>query len=162
MDEFFAAIEQVRMSAWMREGPYAYFIALIFHAFGMAVFVGGGIVVSLRGLGVGRVAALAKFRGLLPVMWWGAAMAIVSGLLLLVAYPAKTLTNPLFAVKLASLATAAMLVVRLVRGAPAEGAPQQQAATRHRRLAALALVLWLAGVGAGKLLLHTYTVLQVS
>lgn len=162
MEEFFAAIEQARVSVWMREGPYAYFIALIFHAIGMAVFVGGGVVVSLRLLGVGRTATLAKFRGLLPVMWWGAAIAIVSGLLLLVAYPAKALTNPLFAIKLASLAAAAVLVARLVRSASGDGAQRQQASTRHRLLAALALVLWFTGVAAGKLLLHTYTVLQVS
>ena len=153
MHAFFLAIEQSGLSLWMREDPYAYFIALIFHAFGMALLAGGGIAICLRLLGVARGAALEKFRRFLPVLWIGAALAIVSGVLLLLAYPAKALTNPLFAVKLLCLLVAALLLRALLR----EGAP----ARRVRPLAALALLLWIAGVASGKLLLHTYTVLTV-
>ena len=154
MDAFFAAIEQTSLSVWMREDPYAYFIALILHAFGMALLVGGGIVVSLRALGVGQDAALQTFRGFLPVMWLGAALAIASGFLLLWSYPAKALTNPVFAIKLACLVIAALLTRASVRNE----APLR----RSRMSAALALALWLAGVAAGKLLLHTYRVLTVT
>jgi len=150
----FAAIEHWPLSIWMREDPYAYFVALIFHAWGMALLVGGGIVVSLRVLGVGRGAALAKFRGFFPVMWLGAALAIVSGILLLVGYPAKALTNPVFALKFACLIAAWALVRALLR--------QDVPLRRGRLLAALSLVLWLAGMASGKMLLHTYTVLTVS
>lgn len=154
MHGLFAAIEQTALSLWMREDPYAYFIALIFHAFGMALLVGGGIVVSLRALGVGKGAALQHFRGFLPVIWLGAALAFASGGLLLWSYPAKALTNPVFAIKLACLVTAALLMRTLVR----DGVTPR----RSRMTAALALALWLAGVAAGKLLLHTYGVLTVT
>jgi hypothetical protein len=154
MDSFFAAIEQTGLSVWMREDPYAYFLALIFHAFGMALLVGGGIAISLRFFGVGRAAAMAKFRGFSPVLWWGAALAVVSGVLLLLAYPAKALTNPVFAIKFVCLIGAALLVRVLLR---ADTPPRNT-----RLLAALALMLWLAGVASGKLLLHTYAVLTVS
>lgn len=148
MERIFATIEQTLLSAWMREDFYAYFIALIFHAFGMALLVGGGILISLRVLAGDGTAALEKFRGFLPVMWLGAALAIASGVLLLFAYPAKALTNPVFAIKLTCLLAATMLLSRVLRG--------------NRLLAATALGLWLVGVAAGKLLLHTYTVLMVS
>lgn len=148
MERIFAAIEQTLLSVWMREDFYAYFIALIFHAFGMALLVGGGILISLRVLVGASSPALEKFRGFLPVMWLGASLAIVSGALLLLAYPAKALTNPVFAIKLACLVAATMLLSRVLRG--------------NRAIAATALALWLAGVAAGKLLLHTYTVLLVS
>jgi hypothetical protein len=148
MQDIFVAIEQSALSVWMREDEYAYFIALIFHAFGMALLVGGGIVICLRALGIGSGAAMEKFRGFLPVLWIGAVTAIASGLLLLAAYPAKALTNPLFFVKLVCLVGAAWLMRHALNGS--------------RKLAAIALVLWLAGVAAGKLLLHTYTVLTVS
>lgn len=153
MHAFFLAIEQSRLSLWMRDDPYAYFIALIFHAFGMALLAGGGIAICLRMLGVARGAALEKFRRFLPVLWSGAVLAIVSGVLLLVAYPAKALTNPLFAVKLACLVIATLLMCGLLR--------RDERARPARGLAALALALWIAGVAAGKLLLHTYTVLTV-
>lgn len=130
----------------MREDAYAYFVALIVHAFGMALLVGGGIAISLRRMGFASHAELPMFRGFYPVMVLGALLAVASGLGLLAAYPAKALTNPLFAVKLACFIVAALLL----RARP------------HRGLAALALVLWLAGVAAGKLLLHTAKILTVT
>jgi hypothetical protein len=148
VERIFATIEQTLLSVWMREDFYAYFIALIFHAFGMALLVGGGILISLRVLVGTSTTELEKFRGFLPVMWVGAALAIASGVLLLFAYPAKALTNPVFAIKLTCLLAAALLLSRVLRG--------------NRVLAATALGLWMAGVAAGKLLLHTYTVLMVS
>ena len=152
MDGVFAAIEQSALSVWVREDPYAYFVALIFHAFGMAFLVGGGIAICLRVLGVGKATALQGFRGFLPVMWIGAALAIVSGILLLSAYPAKALTNPVFAIKFACLLGATLMVRTMMKDGPPP----------RRALGAITLALWLAGVAAGKLLLHTYTVLTVT
>lgn len=154
MNSVFSRIEHWPLSVWAREDEYAYFVALIFHAWGMALLVGAGIVIALRVMGVGSAAALPKFRGFLPVMWLGTALAIPSGFVLLVAYPAKAFTNPIFGIKFACLIGAALLVRRLMR---IESPPRNS-----RLLAALCLLLWLAGVTAGKLLLHTYRVLLVS
>jgi hypothetical protein len=162
MNGLFAAIEHTGVSVWMREGPYAYFVALIFHAWGMALLVGGGIVISLRVLGVAGDAPLQKFRGFFKVMWLGAVLAVPSGVMLLVAYPAKALTNPVFPLKLACLIAAALLVRRLSRHAFAAAARDEPLPPRSRATAATALALWLAVVATGKLLLYTYSVLQVS
>lgn len=150
--DIFTRIEAWPLSVWGREDPYAYFVALIFHAWGMALLVGGGIVVCLRAAGVARFAPLSGFRTLLPVMICGIVLAVLSGLVLLVAYPAKALTNPMFAVKFACLIGALWLVPRLWRSADEPA----------RRIALLCLLLWLGAVVAGKLLLHTYHVLTVS
>ena len=162
MNDLFAAIEHTGVSVWMREGPYAYFVALIFHAWGMAMLVGGGIVISLRVLGVAADAPLQKFRGFFPVMWLGAVLAVPSGVLLLAAYPAKALTNPVFSLKLICLVGAALLVRWLARHALAAAAGDEALPPRSRAAAAAALALWLAVVATGKLLLYTYSVLQVS
>lgn len=151
-----AWIEQTRLSVFVREDLYAYFVLLIFHAWGMAFLVGGGVAISLRVLGVASGARLERFRGLLPVMGVGAAMAIVSGLGLLAGYPAKALTNWVFALKFACLIGAAWLVWRLARDVLPEGGP---IAPRSRRMAGAALALWLGGVAAGKLLLYTHHML---
>lgn len=147
MHELFVAVQQSSPSVWMREAPHAYFVALIFHAWGMAFLVGGGIVVCLRVLGIGSAAGLARFRGFLPVLWVGAAMAVVSGMALLVAYPAKALTNPIFALKMICLIAAAVLIPRALNG--------------NRASAASALALWLAVVATGKLLLYTCSIEMV-
>lgn len=154
MIQIFASIERSPLSVWAREDDYAYFVALIFHAWGMALLVGGGVVIALRALGVGGAAALPKFRGFIPVMWLGVTLAVPSGLVLLVAYPAKAFTNPIFAIKFACLIGAALLVRRLLR---VEAPPRNS-----RALAVFCLLLWLAGVAAGKLLLHTYHILTVT
>src|SRR5690348_8562083 len=107
--------EQTPLSVFVREDFYAYFVLLIFHAWGMALLVGGGIVVSLRLLGVAAGVPLARFAAFFPYMKAGAAMAIVSGLGLLSGYPAKALTNPVFAVKFLCLGGAALLVRRIGR-----------------------------------------------
>jgi len=160
MTEIFTAIEQSPFSIFMREDFYAYFYALIFHSIGMALLIGGGILLSFRFLGLAAAARLERFAGFFPVMWVGAGFAIVSGLALLAAYPAKALTNPVFGLKFACLIAASLILWRLACRhfrAAAEPPPQST-----RWLAALALVLWLGGVVFGKLLLHTATVLMVS
>lgn len=162
MDPIFSAIEQTLFSVWMREDLYAYFIALIFHSLGMALLIGGGIVVSARAIGFAPAARLERFRGFFPVMWFGAVMAIVSGLALLIGYPAKALTNPLFAVKFAFLIGAAFVVRHLARELFPVAERGEALPGWGRQLGIAALVLWLGGVAAGKLLLHTYTILLVS
>ena len=112
-----AWIEQTRLSVFVREDFYAYFVLLIGHAWGMAFLVGGGIAIGLRVLGVGSGARLERFRMFVPVMGIGAGLAIVSGLGLLVGYPAKALTNWIFALKFACLVGAALLVRTIARTA---------------------------------------------
>jgi len=148
-----AWLEQTAPSRFMREDFYAYFMALIGHAWGMALLVGGGVALCLRVLVLrGDGADAAPWRALLPLMKAGAVLAIVSGLALLAGYPAKALTNWVFAVKFACLIAATMLSRGLLRG----DAPAAKAR------AALALALWLGGVAAGKLLLYTYAMLTTA
>lgn len=162
MYDVYARIEHWPLSVWAREDPYAYFIALIGHAWGMALLIGAGVVICLRLLGIGRAAALRRFRGFFVLMWSGAVLAIASGTVLLVAYPAKALTNPVFAIKFACLISAALLMRRLSRSAMTSVAPDEPLPRWIRATAALALLLWLGSVAAGKLLLHTYHVLTVT
>ena len=156
MIEALAWIEQTRLSVFVREDFYAYFVLLIVHAWGMAFLVGGGIAVSLRVLGVAAGTRIERFRGFFPFMWLGAAMAAVSGIGLLAGYPAKALTNWIFALKFACLIGAALLVRQLGRDVMPKGDPVPP---RGRWLAVAALLLWLGGVASGKLLLYTNTML---
>ena len=149
MIETLAWLEQTAPSVFMREDYYAYFVALIGHAWGMALLVGGGLAVNLRVL-AGGPGQVDPWRRLLPLMWLGAALAAVSGLALLAGYPAKALTNWVFALKFACLAAAALLTGRVLRGGGGKGQ------------ATLSLALWLGGVAAGKLLLYTYSMLTTA
>jgi hypothetical protein len=162
MDVVFAWIEQTPLSIWMREDFYAYFIVLIFHSLGMGLLVGGGLAVSLRTMGFAKGAALEKFRGFFPVMWIGVAFAAISGVFLLIGYPAKALTNPIFAFKFACLIAAGFMIRQIARRLfpiAASGAPLPDSA---RWMGLAAALLWIGGIAGGKLLLYTYSVLTVS
>ena len=150
-----AWVEQTRLSLFVREDFYAYFVLLIFHAWGMAFLVGGGIAVSLRVLGVASGARMERFRAFFPFMWLGAGLAVVSGLGLLAGYPAKALTNWIFALKFVCLIGAALLVRRLRREAFPLAAQGQAIPASARWTAAASLALWLGGIASGKLLLYT-------
>ena len=154
-----AWIEQTRLSLFVREDFYAYFVLLILHAWGMAFLVGGGIAVSLRVLGVAAGTRIERFRGFFPFMWLGAAMAAVSGIGLLAGYPAKALTNWIFALKFACLVGAALLVRKIAREAFPAAARGEPVPRVTRWAAAGSLALWLGGVASGKLLLYTNTML---
>jgi hypothetical protein len=158
--DFIRWIEETRVSIWSREDPYAYFVLLIFHAFGMAFLVGGGIAVSLRVLGVAVGTRLERFAGFFPVMWFGAALAALSGFGLLAAYPAKALTNWIFALKFACLIAAALLVRHMARRYFPVAARGEALPAGARTAAAGALLMWFAGVACGKLLLYTYSILM--
>jgi hypothetical protein len=159
MMDALAWIEQTRLSVFVREDFYAYFVLLIVHAWGMAFLVGGGIAIALRALGIASGARLEQFRVFVPVMWAGAALAVVSGIGLLAGYPAKALTNWIFALKFACLAGAAMLVRQIAREAFPAAARGEPIPAGSRWAAAGSLALWLGGVASGKLLLYTNTML---
>jgi hypothetical protein len=151
-----AWMEQSAPGIFMREDFYAYFVALILHAWGMAMLVGGGVAVSLRVLGVAKATRLERWRVLFPIMRLGAVLALISGLALLAGYPAKALTNWVFGLKFACLLGAAWLVMNMARVSFSKGI---EPVGLVKLQAALALLLWLGAVAAGKLLLYTNTML---
>ena len=155
MIDAFAWIEETRLSVFVREDFYAYFVLLILHAWGMAFLVGGGVAITLRVLGVASGARLERFAGFIPYMWLGATLAAVSGLGLLAGYPAKALTNWIFALKVACLIGAALLVRRLRREAFPLAAQGTALPASARWTAATSLALWFGGIACGKLLLYT-------
>src|SRR5258708_13815944 len=99
---FLQAIEETGFSTWLRESesPFAFYFVLLFHTFGLALLVGANAVIDLRLLGIEREIPLAPLRRLFGIMWLGFAINAVSGALLLIAYPTKPLTNPVFYIKL--------------------------------------------------------------
>lgn len=156
--EALAWIEQTPLSAFVREDFYAYFVLLIGHAWGMALLVGGGLAVAARVLGVASGTRIERWAALFTAMKLGAVLAIVSGLGLLAGYPAKALTNPVFAAKFACLIAAAWLGLKAFRIAKAHEPTPGSA----KALAAAAIVLWIGGVAGGKLLLYTNSILLTS
>jgi hypothetical protein len=96
-------------------------------------------------------------RRLLPILWAGFWLNAFSGVLLLIGYPTKALTNPVFYLKLTLIAIAMVLVKRIGRQLLAPPDPTTAAAVTLRRLAMVSLACWAGAVTAGRLLAYTYT-----
>jgi hypothetical protein len=162
MMDLFARIEQTPLSIWVREDFYAFFWILIVHALGMAFLVGGGICVCLRVMGLASGARLERFRGFFPVMWAGLVMSVGSGVLLLAGYPAKALTNPVFAVKAVCLIAAGLMMREIARRLFPLAERGEALPEGSRIMGAVTLALWIAGVTAGKFLPYTHHMLLAS
>lgn len=149
--ETFLWLEESALSSWVRESPLVFPTLLIAHALGMGVVVGINVLLAWR-LFVRRIGTI-DVAAFVPLVWMGFAASLISGALLLAAYPAKALTNPVFYVKLALLAVGLVLFRALCRS------------TEPRRPLAYAaglLAVWFAVVTAGRLLAYTHTVLLAS
>ena len=158
MDPVFRWIEHGWLSQWLRESSWAFLAVVVAHTLGMGVLAGGGSVIALRILGVAPQIPLAPLRRFLPVLWAALALNLVSGLLLLTAYPTKALTNPVFFIKLTCVGLAVWATVAIRDRVLALPEPLPASA---RRLALASLVLWLAAITAGRFLAYTYTRLLV-
>src|SRR5262245_26212371 len=156
----FAWIEASTLSTWIREADtiFAFQGILVLHALGMGFLAGGNAAIDLRILGVARRVPLAAMTGFFPLLWLAFAASLVSGVLLLIAYPTKALTNPLFYVKLAAIALAVGLMPVIRKRVLRDPAiAQESASARAKRLAVLSLLLWITVIGAGRLLAYTYS-----
>ena len=157
--ELIAAVEQSAFATWLRESAWALFALLIVHTLTMGAIVGTALAVCGRILGLAPGVPLPAMGRLLPVIAFALAVAVASGLLLVVAYPAKALTNPLFYVKLAMAAVTAGLVWTLHRRLFAPGLAV--APGWAKVLAVVAAGLWIATLTAGKFLEYTHKMLLV-
>lgn len=146
---FFIWLEATAFSVWMRESPSLFSFPLILaaHTIGMGLLAGIDAAHDLRVLGFAPRIPLAEFNRYLPLMWFGLAVNVVSGLALLIGYPTKALTNPVFYLKLTLIATA-LVIARAIRREPRSYPP--------KALAIASLLCWAAATTAGRLLAYTY------
>jgi len=162
MESFFVWVEATSLSTWLRESPslWAFPFVLILHTVGLAFFVGTNVAWDVRVLGFSLGIPLEALRRYFLVMWAGFWINAFSGVLLLITYPTKALTNPLFYAKLALIAFGVVLAFRIRREVNGLAA-RADAPPMARMLAAVSLVCWIAVIFAGRLLAYTCTRLTV-
>jgi type IV secretory pathway TrbL component len=93
-------------------------------------------------------------------MWLGLGVNALSGVVLLIAYPAKALTNPVFYVKLLLVVLGVYAAQRINRVVFPGGVAVTEAVTiATKRWAAISIVTWAGTVLTGRLLAYTNHVL---
>jgi len=117
----------------------------------MGIIAGGNAAIDLRILGFAPRVPLSAMAKFYPVMWFGFAINAISGFLLLMGYPTKALTNPVFYLKLLCIAVGMVLMSRLRRRVVPEDSPPPNA----KVMAALSLIVWAGAIVSGRLLAYT-------
>lgn len=159
------AVEESGLSVWIRDSPslFAYWFILSFHALGMGMAVGASVVIDFRILGIARDLPLSPLKGLYRIIWAGFWLQVVTGILLLIAYPTKALTNPDFYIKLTLIGIAIAVMKKIQWRVFNDSSLTEQAMMlKGKSLAVWSLVLWLGVVTAGRLLAYTFTYINYS
>ena len=154
---FFVWLENTAISEWIRTSPslWGFPFILYLHTLGLALIAGLSSAVALWILVLPAERDRSSLLKLFPLMWTGLAINGLSGIALLITYPAKAMTNPVFYIKLAAIAGACGIVYWLQN--------RFAASILHLQRAAWGLLgLWLVATLTGRLLAYTHSILMAS
>jgi hypothetical protein len=156
---FLNTIESSGLSTWIREteSPFGFYFILLFHNLGLGAAVGTSVFVSLRLRGVAPDLPLAPLKKFFTILWTGAWISAVSGMFLLIAYPTKALTNPVFYVKLTLVGAGVWIMLRIEKLVFDDASASEEVKlARGKSLTAWSFAVWIAAVSAGRLLAYTF------
>lgn len=153
---FFESLQNSAFTDWLlgSESIWAYPTVLTLHTIGLAVLVGASTVLQLRLLGVGASVSFTQLRMLYSLVWLAFAVNLASGLALFVTQAADRVLQPLFYIKLASIAGALWMGHEAKRSifdrSPAAGG----VAASTRQKAVVVLGLWTTAIVSGRLMAY--------
>jgi len=153
---FFERLQNSAFTDWFLGSPsiWAYPTVLTLHTVGLAILVGASFVVNLRVLQVSGLVPLRRLQPLYRVIWIGFTINLASGLVLFLTEAADRVVDPVFYVKLASIAVALALGSAVKRQAiDPTGAPPV-ASLQARSLAAASLGMWAVAIVSGRLMAY--------
>ena len=155
---FLRTIEESTFSTWLRESesPFVFYFVLLWHTFGLALLVGANGLVDLRLLGFFPDLPLAPLKRFFRIMWTGFGINAVTGILLIISYPTKALTNPVFYAKLTMIGFAVWTLTKLQRIFAGTTVTETEMMARGATLAKWSLGLWIGTISAGRLLAYTF------
>ena len=160
MNEFLLWLEATDFSTWVRESisVFAFPTILSAHTIGMGFVAGLSAAIDLRILGIASKVPLMELRRFFPYIWFAFWLNAASGVVLLIGYPTKAITNPMFYLKLILIAVA-IVTLRRIRDAVFgdETLDFNPVPQRGKRLAAVSLFCWAGAITAGRLLAYTYS-----
>jgi hypothetical protein len=153
---FFHRLQDSAFTDWFlgSDSIWTYPTILTLHTVGMAMLVGASIVVHLRVLHVGAGFPIQRLRTLYRIIWTGFAINLASGVVLFVTEAADRAVDPVFYIKLGSIALALWLGVVIKRRVIDSAEALPAAIERSRWLAVSSLGLWTVAIVAGRLMAY--------
>lgn len=149
-----------RISLMIQEISWVIPTVQTIHILGIAVVVGSILLLDLRLLGLvmpGQPTASVA-RRFLPWIWWTALVLLLSGSVLLVGEPERSLANPTFQIKMGLLLAVLVLTAAFQSGLRRDPQYWERSLLRLtsvRLIAGASLLLWVAIVFAGRWIAYT-------
>src|SRR5262245_57410952 len=145
---FFRSLQDSAFTEWFlgSDSIWTYPTVLTLHTVGMAILVGASFVINLRILQVAGAIPLHRLHALYRFVWIGFAVNLLSGLVLFVTEAADRIVDPVFYIKMCSIA-AALSFGSIVKRNAIDGADLQPVpSVSSRFLAGASLGLWTVAI----------------
>lgn len=155
LDQFCAWLEHTPMSQTIQTVNWVVPAVQTLHILAIAAVMGSVLMINLRLINVvGRDQTLNAFSArFLPVIWWALPVLLVTGIIMVIGEPVRSLENPVFQLKMLLLLAA--IAMTLAYQAPLKKNPVFWHVSGVHRVAAFALalvslVIWVSIVLAGR------------
>jgi uncharacterized membrane protein SirB2 len=155
LDRFCLWLEQTDWSQTIQSTPWIVPAVQTVHILAIATVLASVLMINLRLIGlVGLDQPVERVSSrFLPVIWWTLPMLLVTGLVMIIGEPARSLKNPIFQLKMglliAALGVTAFHQLRLARGGQRFN-PAPGGRGRALLIAIPSLALWTGIVFAGR------------
>lgn len=146
-------LETTGIANAIRTTPWMYPAFETAHYIGLSLLVGGILLIDLRTLGFARSLSLRSMIGLLPFVWVGFLINVVTGSLLFIYGATNFGTNPAFGLKMTFMVLAGLNALAFdlaVRRDKVGWVAADRPPVSVKTFATLSLVLWVCVVTTGR------------
>lgn len=151
--EFLVWLENTPIATAIRTIPWLYPMFETGHYIGLSLLVGGILLIDLRVLGMARGLPLRSMIGLLPFVWAGFIINVLTGSMLFIYGATNFGTNGAFQLKMAFMVVAGLNALAFdlaVRRSGGEWVAADRPPAVVKAFATLSLVFWLCVVTTGR------------
>ena len=151
--EFFVWLENTAIADAIRTIPWLYPTFETGHYIGLSLLVGGIMLIDLRVLGMARALPLKGMIGLLPFVWAGFIINVLTGSLLFIYGATNFGFNGAFQLKMAFMVVAGLNALAFdvaVRRSGGDWVAADRPPTIVKGFATVSLVFWLCVVTTGR------------
>jgi hypothetical protein len=159
--EMLARLENTTLSIWLRESGIAFFTSLTLHSIAMAFVIGVNFAIAFRLVRIVPEFELKPFLKFYNLYWLSVVVIFLSGCALLLAYPAKALTNPIFYIKF-SLLTIGLIISWWLQNQMQIIKNNEFSRDKYFWVAMISIFIWIGTITTGRFLAYTNSVLLAS
>jgi hypothetical protein len=159
--EMLARLENTTLSIWLRESGVAFFTSLTLHSIAMAFVIGVNFAIAFRLVRIVPEFELKPFLKFYNLYWLSVVVIFLSGCALLLAYPAKALTNPIFYIKF-SLLTIGLIISWWLQNQMQIIKNNEFSRDKYFWVAMISIFIWIGTITTGRFLAYTNSVLLAS